>query len=78
MKKILTALALAIAALMLTTPIGIGAQSSDYNYTVNPHFVQLGLTLLSPMVFHSAGVQASAALYATLLDSSRKRTTSRR
>jgi len=42
MKKILTALALSIAALMLTTPIGIGAQSSDYNYTVNPHFVQLG------------------------------------
>src|SRR5262245_25391441 len=42
MKKILTALALAIAALMLATPIGIGAQSSDYNYTVNPHYVQVG------------------------------------
>src|SRR5213594_784623 len=42
MKKILTALALSIAALMLTTPIGIGAQSSDYNYVVNPHVVQLG------------------------------------
>src|SRR5213594_635109 len=42
MKKILTALALSIAALMLTTPIGIGAQSSDYNYVVNPHVVQVG------------------------------------
>src|SRR6058998_4143522 len=48
MKKILTALALSIAALMLTTPIGIGAQSSDYNYTVNPHFVQLGPDTTQP------------------------------
>jgi len=42
MKKILTALALAIAALMLATPIGISANVSDFNYTVNPHFVKLG------------------------------------
>jgi len=42
MKKILIASALAIAALMLTTPIGIGANSSDFNYQVNPHIVQLG------------------------------------
>ena len=41
MKKILTATALAIAALMLTTPIGIGSNASDYNYNVNPHFIQL-------------------------------------
>ncbi len=27
---------------MLTTPIGIGANSTDFTYTVNPHFVMLG------------------------------------
>jgi len=42
MKKILTVLALAIATLMLAAPIGIGASSTDINYTVNPHVVQLG------------------------------------
>jgi subtilase family serine protease len=42
MKKILLASALAIAALMLTTPVGLARNASDFNYTVNPHYIQLG------------------------------------
>ena len=41
MKKILLALALAIAALMLTTPLGIGANTTDFSYTVHPVVVRL-------------------------------------
>jgi subtilase family serine protease len=42
MKKILIATALALAALMLTTPVSIARNSSDFNYTVNPHVLKLG------------------------------------
>ena len=36
MKKILTMTALAISVLLLVTPLGVGSNSSDFNYTVNP------------------------------------------
>ncbi len=48
MKKILTATALAIAALILVTPIGIGANSGDFNYSVNPIAIPLGPDTVLP------------------------------
>ncbi len=42
MKKILTITALTITALMLVTPLGTGAGTGDFNYSVSPIVLQLG------------------------------------
>lgn len=42
MKKILTITALVVTALMLATPLGVGAVVSDFNYKPGVSYVQLG------------------------------------
>src|SRR2546421_11294669 len=42
MKKILTASALVVSAIMLATPLGVGTVFSDFNYSPSLSYVQLG------------------------------------
>src|SRR6266851_8207406 len=42
MKKILTATALVVTALMLSAPLGVGAVVSDFHYSPSLSYVQLG------------------------------------
>ncbi len=48
MKKILVLTALAIAALMLSAPLGIASQSDDFNYQANPIVVQYSTEMVVP------------------------------
>src|SRR5439155_15540087 len=54
MKKILTLSALIVTALMLATPLGVGAVVSDFHYSPSLSYVQLGPLTRNQVAYLSA------------------------